>query len=138
MTVVEEHRLERTPALELRLQELRRALVRQVAAYGLGTVLGAGALWLSFAFLADWGLRVPLGLRLLDALALLAVVVVFAWRDLLRPLRALPGREALALLFERADPGLRELLISAVQFQRAGTAVDGDPAQVAAVIAEAE
>jgi MFS family permease len=106
---------ERAPTLDRRLRELRAALWRQAVAYGIGTILGAASLWLTFAFLADWGLRVPHGIRILHGLALVAVVGVFAWRDLLRPLRGLPREEGLALLYERATPELRELLISAVR-----------------------
>jgi hypothetical protein len=130
--------LARTPALERLLSDTRAALVRQILAYGIGTVLGATTLWLAFAFLADWGLRVPHAIRVMHGLALLAVVTIFLWRDLLRPMRALPGREGLALLFERVHPELRELLISAVQFQRADASIEGDPAMVAAVVVEAE
>jgi len=131
-------RLERTPALERLLAETRAALVRQILAYGIGTVLGASTLWLVFAFLADWGLRVPHAIRILHGLALFAVVAVFLWRDLLRPLQALPGRAGLALLFERVHPELKELLISAVQFQRPGAPPAGEPRLVEAVVAEAE
>jgi len=63
---------------------------------------------------------------------------VFLWRDLLRPLRVLPDQEGLALLFERAHPELHQLLISAVQFQRAAPAASDDRALVAAVVAAAE
>ena len=142
--------LARTPSLERLLVATRKALMRQILAYGIGTVLGACTLWLAFAFVADWGLRVPLAIRLFHGVGLAAVITIFLWRDLLRPLGKLPGREGLTLLFERTHPDLRELLISAVQFQRAprsgasasdpalaGAAV-ADPAMVAAVIAAAE
>jgi hypothetical protein len=133
-----EPRLERTPTLERLLVATRAALARQVLAYGLGTVLGAATLWLTFAFLSDWVLRVPLAIRVLHGLCLAVVITVFLWRDLLRPMRELPDQEGLALLFERAHPGLRQLLISAVQFQRAGPAASDDRALVEAVVAEAE
>ena len=71
--------LERTPALEALLQSLRRSICRQVLWYGLGTILGATALWLSFAFLADWGLRVPRAIRIFHGLALPVVIGFFAW-----------------------------------------------------------
>lgn len=130
--------LERTPTLRRLLVATRAALVRQVLAYGVGTVLGACTLWLAFAFLADWVLRVPHAIRILHGVLLAAVVTVFLWRDLLRPLRALPDQEGLALLFERTHPELRQLLISAVQFQRTGPAASDDRALVDAVVAAAE
>src|SRR5262245_33071682 len=97
-----ERPLAQTPELEALLQRLRRALVRQVYAYGIGTLFGVTTLWLVFAFLADWGLRVPYLVRIFHGLLLFVWIGVFAWRDLLRPLRALPDRAGLALLFERA------------------------------------
>ena len=63
MTRTSDVELARTPALERLLARTRAALLRQVLAYGIGTVLGAASLWLVFAFLADWGLRVPLAIR---------------------------------------------------------------------------
>jgi hypothetical protein len=130
--------LERTPTLERLLAATRRALVRQVCAYGVGTLFGIVTLWLSFAFLADWGLRVPFAIRVMHGCALLAWIGIFLWRDLLRPLRKLPDSEGLALLYERTHPELKELLISAVQFQGARAARAGDPALVAEVVAAAE
>ncbi len=128
----------RTPALEALLLSLRRGIVRQVLLYGIGTILGASALWLCFAFLADWGLRVPRAIRLGHGLVLLGIVGLFGWRDLLRPLFSLPDRGGLALLIERTHPELHELLISAVQFHRSPAAPDGDPGLVALVVAQAE
>lgn len=130
--------LERTPALRRLLATTRSALTRQVFAYGIGTVLGASALWLTFAFLADWVLRVPHAIRILHGLCLAGVVTLFLWRDLLKPLRALPDQEGLALLFERTHPELRELLISAVQFQRDARAAGDERALIDSVVSAAE
>jgi hypothetical protein len=138
MSARPELELSGTPALSRLLAATRRALLRQVLAYGIGTVLGAATLWLAFAFLADWGLRVPHAIRVLHGFGLAAVVTVFLWRDLLRPLARLPTLEGLALLHERNQPELRELLISAVQFQRGARPSDADPALMAAVVREAE
>ncbi len=138
MSKASEQPLERTPTLERLLASTRQALVRQIFAYGIGTVLGACTLWLAFAFLADWGLRVPHAIRVLHGVLLAAVITLFLWRDLLRPLGKLPDREGLTLLFERAHPELRELLISAVQFQRAPLPPETDPELVDAVVADAE
>src|SRR5262245_36040432 len=129
--------LERTPTLQRLLEATRAALVRQVVAYGIGTVLGACTLWLAFAFLADRVLRVPHAIRVVHGVLLGVVITVFLWRDLLRPLRALPDIEGLALLFERVHPDLRQLLISAVQFQR-GPPVEEERELVDAVVAAAE
>ncbi len=129
---------ERTPALEALLHALRRSLLCQVVLYGIGTILGASVLWLAFAFLADWGLRVPTAIRVFHGAVLLGVIGLFAWRDLVRPLFRLPDRAGLAILLERANPELRQLLISAVQFQDVGAGPDADPALVALVVDQAE
>ena len=134
-------KLEASPQLEALLRSLRARIVRQLVLYGSGTVLGAAVLWLAFAFLADWGLRVPYAIRIFHGVVLLGVVMLFAYRDLIRPWRGIPGRIGLALLLERAHPELRELLISAVQFQRKSDTLDtadGDPELRRMVVAEAE
>ena len=117
-------KLEASPNLEALLSSLRGRIVRQLLLYGVGTVLGAAVFWLGFAFLADWGLRVPYAIRIFHGVILVAVVALFAFRDLVRPWHGIPGRIGLALLLERANPELRELLISAVQFQRKSKPLD--------------
>jgi len=130
--------LTRTPTLERLLAATRAALVRQVLAYGIGTAFGIVTLWLCFAFVADWGLRVPYAVRVLHGIVLGVLVLVFLWRDLLRPLRRMPDREGLALLFERVHPELRQVLISAVQFQSERAAAAETPALVGEVVSAAE
>jgi hypothetical protein len=129
-------RLEATPHLEGLLRSLRGRLRRLVLSHGLGTVLAVVAGWLVFAYVADWGLRVPGPIRVLHGVVLVVLTGVFLWRSLFRPLRRVPDRPGLALLFERAHPELSELLISAVQFQ-AGRP-HGDRQLVAAVLSEAD
>lgn len=126
-----------TPALERLLDVLRRRLIAKIWLHGLGTSLLVGAAWLAFAFVADWGLRVPQAVRILHALILLGLLGFFLWRDLLRPLRRVPGRAGLALLLERRWPELRQLLVSAVQFQEFQHE-DDDPELVGLVLAEAD
>ncbi len=127
----------RTPALERLLGALSARLRRKILLHGSGTFLFVVAAWLVFAFLADWGLRVPHGVRLLHGLVLVGLSAFFLWRDLLRPWLRVPGRDGLAVLLERAHPELGELLVSAVQFQERG-APDASPELVAAVIRQAE
>jgi len=130
-------RLTQTPQAGHLLESLRRRLVRQVLMYGLGTVLGVAAAWLLFAYIADWGLRVPKAVRVIHGGTFFALLAFFAWRNVLRPLRRLPSRTGLAVLLERAHPELREVLISAVQFQERSD-VGGDPELIEQVLAEAE
>ena len=136
-----------TPHLDRLLGALRSRLSRQVLLYGVGSILGFASLWLVFAFLADWGLRVPRPVRIFHGLVFLGVVGYALWRNLLAPMRRLPNREGLALLVERAHPELKEVLVSAVQFSepkdtRAARALEdgdlGDPQLVQAVLREAD
>ncbi|HVS10355.1 MAG TPA: hypothetical protein VMS76_10815, partial [Planctomycetota bacterium] len=109
--------LERTPELERLLGRLRRRLLRQVWLHGAGTLLAAVALWIVFAFLADWALHVPRAVRWVHLVVLFALPVAIAWRELVRHLRRIPPRDRMAVLYEREHPELRELLVSAVQLQ---------------------
>ena len=135
--------LEATPNVERLLGALGKRLTALVLLYGLGTVLGVVSLWIAFAYFADWGLRVPKVVRIAHGLVLVVLLAVFLWRSVLRPLRRIPGRSGLALLLERAHPDLRELLISAVQFQAAPTAgsddaTQGDPELIRRVLGDAD
>jgi len=109
--------LERTPELERLLGRLRRRLRRQVWLHGAGTLLAAVALWIVFAFLADWALHVPRAVRWVHLVVLFALPAAIAWRELARHLRHIPPRDQMAVLYEREHPELRELLVSAVQLQ---------------------
>ncbi len=126
-----------TPNVERLLGALRRRLRGTVFFYGVGTVVGIVAAWLVFSYLADWGLRVPKFGRIFNGLILLGLFSAFLWRDLIRPLRRIPGRAGLAILFERSHPELRELLVSAVQFQGANRTEAGNPALIEHVLRDA-
>ena len=130
--------LDETPRIEHLLGALRRRLSALIVFYGVGTVVGVVAGWLVFAYLADWGLRVPKTVRILHGLVLAGLVVAFVWRDLIRPMRRIPGSPGLALLFERAHPDLRELLVSAVQFQAPDRAGGDNPILIRRVLVDAE
>ena len=64
----------RTPQARRLLESLRKRLIRQVLMYGLGTVLGVAAVWLLFAYVADWGLRVPKVVRVFHGVTFFALV----------------------------------------------------------------
>jgi len=104
-----------SPRLDALLRRLRRALARQVWLHGSGTVLAGAALWLLISFAADYFLHLPTPIRLLHLIALVLVPVVLAARELVGPLRRIPGRAGLALLIERVHPGTHDLLVSAVE-----------------------
>src|SRR5687767_10709830 len=95
----QDRRLERTPALEALLARVSRKLSAQIWLFGLGTLLAWTSAWLAFAFLADYGLRVPYGVRLFHTAVALAVPAFCAWRFLLRPLARRPDRARTAVLY---------------------------------------
>lgn len=103
------------PRVEERLGALSSALTRLVWVHGLSSALGAAALWMLVTFALDWWLHLPLAVRLLHLALLAALVGWLVWRELLRPLRARPDRAGLAVLYERAQPELREVVVSAVE-----------------------
>ena len=107
--------------------------------HGVGRTLLVAAICLLFAFLVDWTLHVPSGVRIVDLLLLLALPAWVLWRELFSRLRNVPDRAGLAVLIERAHPELHELLVSAIELRRRNDPADGaDPELVAKVIEEAE
>jgi hypothetical protein len=126
------------PQLARLLDRLGRRLDALILAHGLGTLLAAVSIWLAFAFVADWWLHVPRAVRMLHLAVLLALPIGLAIRMLVLPLRRRPRRDGLALLIERSQPELKELLVSAVQFSERGAGPDSDPRLVASLVAQAE
>lgn len=114
---------------------LARRLSVQIWLHGLGTVAALTVAWLAFAFLADWVLHVPAGVRWIHLAILFLLPVLVLRRELLRPLSRRPDGSGLAVMIERAHPGLKELLVSAVQLARRP---NGSPELVARVQEEAE
>lgn len=126
-----------TPALDALLARVRQRLAALVWMHGLATVAGATALWLLVAFVVDWSLHVPSGIRWIH-LGVLALVpgVLFA-RELVAPLRRLPDVVGIAVLVERAHPALRQLFVSAVELSRSPRPM-GAPELVADVLRRAD
>ena len=134
---VDDRPLQRTPALERVLARLSAHLTRQIWWYGLGTLSAWTCAWLMFAFFADYGLRVPQGVRMFHSLIALALPAACAWRYLLRPLSRRPDRANTAVLLERARPQTADLFVSAVQLQQRERA-DGARELIDEVLREAE
>jgi hypothetical protein len=126
-----------TPAIERLIDRVARRLTRLVWMHGVSTACAALALWLAFAFIADWALHLPAGVRWIHLALLVAIPSVFLARDLVRPLRRRPRRSGLAVLVERAHPELHELLVSAVELN-AAKAPSGDPELIAVLSRDAE
>ena len=126
-----------TPRVEALLARLKTRLTTQILLHGSGTLLLVTAGWLAFAFLADWFLHVPVGVRWFHLLVLIAVPGYLFWREFIRHLRARPDAEGLAVLLERAHPELSEVIVSAVQLRT--TAPDAEGYElIQKVVAEAE
>lgn len=126
-----------TPALDALLARVRQRLVGLVWMHGLATIAGATALWLLVAFLVDWMLHVPSGIRWIHLGVLALVPSVLCARELVAPLRRLPGLVGIAVLVERAHPALRQLLVSAVELARSPRPM-GAPELVADVLHRAD
>lgn len=77
--------------------------------------------WLVFAFLADWMLHVPSGVRWVHLIVLIALPCIFLWRELLTYLKRRPDHEGLAILLERAHPQLAQIVVSAIQLRNTPT-----------------
>lgn len=129
-----------TPAIDKLLKRLRARLTREVWIFGLGRTALAFSVVLLFAFLIDWTLHVPSGVRLVHLAMLVVLPGFILWRDLFGRLRKIPSQSGLAVLVERAYPELKQVLVSAVEL-RSGTPSpesEIDPELVQRVIAEAE
>jgi hypothetical protein len=126
-----------------RLISLRRRERGLRLLWGAARVLSVVLVLLGLCCLTDWlidrATETPTSLRL--ALTGLQVVVaaVVVYFFLLRPLRHQPTDGELALWVERAEPQLRDRLISAVQLNRTGAMTQGMSADlIAQVTQEAE
>jgi hypothetical protein len=126
-----------TKNLDRVLERLRARMTRLVWTHGLSTVVGAAAAILLLAFVVDWGLHVPRGVRWIHLAALCAIPAWLAVRALLRPLRARPGITDCAVLVERAHPELKELFVTAAEI-RAGERPTKDGEVAGRLLAEAE
>ncbi len=104
---------------------------------GLGVVSTLFCAWLAFAFLADWALHVPRGVRWFHLAVCVLVPAAALWRFGLKPWIERPDRAGLAVLIERERPETRQLLVSAVQLQLAPSA-DAHPELVERVLRDAE
>lgn len=129
--------LNSTPTLERLLANLAGQLARLAWMQGLGAVLAVLALWLSFAFVADYALHVPRGVRWMHLGVCIAAPLFALWRLGVAPWLRRPGRAGLAILVERERPQLRQLFVSAVQLQHAPPA-DAHPELIQRVLRSAE
>lgn len=122
------------------LARLRRKVRSAFARDGGVTLLGLGLLAVTGSFLADYALVLPRGARgvLLAAGAIFLALGV--WRRIVRPLRLELGDTELAILVEKAHPGLSQELLTAVELTRPGSesAAHVSPALIENVVRRVE
>jgi hypothetical protein len=114
-----------------------RAGVLVEGAAGLAVLLFAGA---GVQLGLDYLRRLSLSMRALLLVLLVGAACWWVWRRLVQPLRVPIGAAEVARLFERQEPGLASLLISAVHFAEedpSAKPAERSPALEQAVMAEA-
>ena len=104
--------------LILRVAAVRRAIRRLFLLDGTGRVLLAVAAAAAFLFAADYALVLPAGARTVMFLLALAGAGLALARYVVYPLRVRIDDDAIVARVERANPALREALLSALQFHR--------------------
>jgi len=101
--------------LEQKLAALRHLQILVNILTGFSALLAAGIVLVGVEMTLDWWIELPRAVRLVLLLATGGVCGWIAARFLIRPLLSPPDDDTLALRIERATPGLRNRLISAVQ-----------------------
>ncbi len=118
------------------LARLARRIRLHATLEGLCLVVAAAVGLMAVQFAIDRLLRLERGPRAAMLLVVAATLATLLWRLVLRPLRQRLTVDAMAAIVERHDAGLRDELISAVQFASAGrlNPQSDSPALVAALI----
>lgn len=101
--------------LDSLLARQRAQLRQRFLVHGLGWVVAAATSALVVYYLADRGLRLPIGVRILASIGVAVFLLLAVRRRVLYPLSRSIGRDDVAVAFERRFPDLAERLISAVQ-----------------------
>jgi hypothetical protein len=106
--------------LQARIRLLRVSARRIFFLDGLGRLLMVAVGLIAFLFLADYYLSLPAAARAVLFLLGLSILAVAFSRFLAFPLRAPITDDDIVLSVERAHPGLKDSLISALQLSRRG------------------
>lgn len=114
-------------AIEPLLDRQHARLRRRYVVHGLGFVLLLPALAILLFFALDHSLRLPVAIRLLHTLAVIALAGYALSRFVLYPMSRRFTALDIAQALERAFPALHQRLVSAVELQR--SAGDGDDAR---------
>lgn len=131
--------IEGSPVIGRGLARVRIKHVAVTWGQGLGLAVGAIVLLLAAEMLVDWLVELPWGVR--AGLLMLGIVGVggIALRYVLWPVVRGPDDDELALMVERAEPGLSTRLIASVQLTRPGALPAGSSLSlVRAMVLEAE
>jgi hypothetical protein len=135
---------ERMAPVAARLGRLRGSIKQLFALDGLSRLVLALLAFASITFLADWGLDLPMEIRIVF---LLAGVGLGGWilvRRVLTPLGVRISDDDLAIFVERNYPELNDKLISAIQLTRdtgfvaSGAMFTNSPELVEALVIDAE
>lgn len=119
-----------------RLIRLRAGLRLWQLGAGASRIVAVLALLVLLSLVIDHRMRMDRTQRLLSLLTGLAVLIIEAWRVLMRPLLRRVSDEALLLRVERLKPELDERLVAAWEFDAMTTTPEGSsPALVSAAIA---
>ena len=97
---------------------LRSRVRLGITAEALGWVAAAAVVFVIVSYAADRGFRLERGFRVAFLIGFGAVLATVFVRKWLRPARVELSDDELALAVERQDQGIRQALISAVQFDR--------------------
>ena len=111
-----------TPNLDRLLKRLGGMLRRNIWLHGLGTALAAGALWLTFMYVADRSLKLPAAIRVIHLIVLIGGVIWILRRTLFQHTKNVPTNAGLAMLAQRALPDdlpRDDRFVSAIQLRNA-------------------
>lgn len=93
-----------TPNLDRLLRRLGGTLRRNIWLHGIGTALAAGALWLTYMYVADRTLKLPAAIRVIHLVVLVVGVGWILRRALFQHAKNVPTDSGLAMLAQRALP----------------------------------
>src|ERR1041384_840506 len=127
-----------------RLGRLRGSIKRLFALDGLSRLILALFAFAAVTFIADWGLDLPVPIRIIFSLGGLLLAAWILFKRVLTPLSVRISDDDLAIFVERNYPELNDKLISAIQLTREPGVVSGgamytnSPELIEALVVDAE
>ncbi|MEZ6005921.1 MAG: hypothetical protein R3F33_17290 [Planctomycetota bacterium] len=127
---------QRLPKTHQLLEQLRTRLRSFAWRQEIGLALLAACGWWLFSYGLDYFLHLPSPVRVLHTVVFALLPLWFLGFRLRRHLAQIPGTDGLAVLAERNQPESRDLLVTAVQFERLPQ--EAAPAGLPEILARAE